>query len=344
MVELSEPERGPPESFELPAAPPQDPPEVLVEVAAPSPRSRRRYQLRMALGLLALSSVLAVNVVLIVAAPQIQPVQPPEPPKDIVTVVSQPAAAALVSAESELPALANAKQVAPEEPPPSPSSAPSASTSAAPPPTSYRTVQEAAARSCSTSSVDGLSRQIVAQARCIDAGAFVALGSRPNVEAAPHVFLYFDRAARDALLKVLDKNRGKTMKVHSALRTVAQQYMLQKWAKQKRCGIQLASKPGESNHETGLALDISDAKSWRPALQAHGFRWLGAIDRVHFDYKGKPASSHTSVDVIAFQQLWNRNHPDDKLPESGRFTPATEERLKKSPAAGFPLGPACAKH
>lgn len=341
MAEQSEPEPGPqqlPEAPGLAEAPPQN-----VELPTPSPRSRFRHRLRMTLGLVALCIVLAVNVVLIVTAPQLPPVQPLEPKQANIVEVATPAAVATsASIEPELPPLANAKHIATAETPTSPPSAPTASASA-PAPTVYRSVQEAAARSCSTSAVDGLSRQIVAQSRCIDAGAFVALGSRPNVEAASHVFLYFDRAARDALLKVLDKNRGKTMKVHSALRTVAQQYLLQKWAKQKRCGIQLASKPGESNHETGLALDISDAKSWRPALQANGFRWLGAIDRVHFDYKGKPASSHTSVDVIAFQQLWNRNHPDDKLPESGRFTPATEERLKKAPASGFPLGPACDK-
>ena len=30
----------------------------------------------------------------------------------------------------------------------------------------------------------------------------------------------------------------------------------------KACGILLAARPGRSNHESGLAIDINDAKSW----------------------------------------------------------------------------------
>ncbi len=204
-------------------------------------------------------------------------------------------------------------------------------------------VQDAAARSCSTSSVDGLSRQIIGQSRCIDPRAFVAVPRRPNLTTKSNVFLYLDASARDHLVKALDANRKKTMTVNSALRTVAQQYLLRRWSLRKRCGIELATPPGDSNHESGLALDIAEASAWRSALEAQEFRWLGSIDRVHFDYKGPDASSRASVDVKAFQQLWNRNHPDDKIAESGRYTPATEERLEKSPAKGFSRGPQCSK-
>ncbi|MBK7586244.1 MAG: D-alanyl-D-alanine carboxypeptidase family protein [Myxococcales bacterium] len=205
------------------------------------------------------------------------------------------------------------------------------------------TVREAAARTCSTSSVDGLSRQIVIQARCIDGRAFASVPSRPNLVTARNVFLYLHAPARDHLVKALDANKTKKMTVNSALRTVAQQYLLWRWAAGQRCGIKLATPPGESNHETGLALDIAEAGAWRSALEAHEFRWLGSIDRVHFDYKGPDAASRSSVDVRAFQQLWNRNHADDPIPETGRYAPATQERLEKSPSAGFPLGPRCGK-
>jgi len=205
----------------------------------------------------------------------------------------------------------------------------------------HGTVREAAARRCSTSSVDGLSRQIIARARCIDPRAFVAVPGRPNLNVKSNVFFYLEAPARDHLLKALDANRKKTMTVHSALRTVAQQYLLRRWALGKRCGIELATPPGDSNHETGLALDISEYGAWRSALEAEGFRWLGSIDRVHFDYKGPGAASHSSVDVKAFQQLWNANNPDDKIPENGRYTPDTEDRLEKSPANGFPRGARC---
>ncbi len=208
-------------------------------------------------------------------------------------------------------------------------------------PKRFSTVKEAAARSCSTSSVDGLSRQIIAQARCIDDRAFAPVPPRSNLVTGSHVFLYLDATARDRLVAALDENKSKTMTVNSGLRTVAQQYLLFRWSKTKRCGIQLASNPGESNHETGLALDITEPQKWRPILEAKGFRWLGAIDRVHFDFKGPGASSRRNIDVLAFQQLWNRNHPDDAIPENGRYSSELEARLKKSPAGGFPQGARC---
>src|SRR5262249_8645698 len=156
--------------------------------------------------------------------------------------------------------------------------------------------------------VSGLSRQIIAQSRCIDKSAFVEVPRQPNLETAPNVFLYLEASARDHLLRALRANKKRTMTVNSALRTVAQQYLLWRWASSKRCGIEIATPPGESNHETGLALDIAEAPTWRAALEAEDFRWLGAIDRVHFDYKGPNASSRASVDVKAFQELWNLNH------------------------------------
>jgi hypothetical protein len=203
------------------------------------------------------------------------------------------------------------------------------------------TVLEAAARACNTASVAGLSRQIIAQSRCINPKAFVPVPSRPNLNVKSNVFFYLDSSARDHLLKALDANRKKTMTVHSALRTVAQQYLLRRWALGKRCGIEIASPPGESNHESGLSLDIAEGPAWRAALEAERFRWLGSIDRVHFDFQGPDAASRSSIDVKAFQQLWNRNHEDDRIPESGSYTPATQQRLEKSPANGFPLGADC---
>ncbi len=207
----------------------------------------------------------------------------------------------------------------------------------------YSTVRQAAARSCSTASVDGLSRQIIGQARCIDPDAFVPLPSRPNLEKNSHVYPYFRAAAQRHLLRVLDKHKNKTMIMHSALRTIAQQYLVWRWAAAKRCSIQLAADPGESNHETGLALDISHPGEWRSALESEGFRWLGSKDKVHFDYKGAGVSSTRKIDVLAFQQLWNENHPDDRITEDGRYGAAMQKRLEKAPADGFPRGPTCGK-
>jgi hypothetical protein len=210
-------------------------------------------------------------------------------------------------------------------------------------PRHYATVQDAASRSCSTASVEGLSRQIINETRCINPNALVPLPARPNLVLDSHVFPYLEVQARDHLVKVLDAHRDGTMTVHSALRTVAQQYLVWRWSANKRCGVPLATPPGDSNHENGLALDIAEQARWRPALEAQGFHWLGASDRVHFDYKGSSASAHRTEDVRAFQRLWNRNHPDDTIANDGHYSPTTEQRLKKAPPDGFRLGPACAK-
>ena len=209
------------------------------------------------------------------------------------------------------------------------------------PPKHFATVQEAALGSCSTESVDGLSRQIIEQARCIKPNDFVALPKRPNLIMKPQVFPYLEMAARDHLLKALDAHPKQNMTINSALRTVAQQYLVSHWAATRICGVQLATRPGESNHEIGSALDIAEAGTWRPALEAQQFRWLGSSDRVHFDYKGDNAPPRTATDVLAFQKLWNKNHTDDPIPENGQYGPPTEQRLKKSPPSGFPLGSSC---
>jgi len=125
------------------------------------------------------------------------------------------------------------------------------------------------------------------------------------------------------------------------LRTIAQQYLLYHWFKAKRCSIGLAADPGDSNHETGVAVDVSPFSTWKSPLQNHGFHWLGPSDEVHFDYAGPGAKSFKGLDVRAFQRLWNRNHPGDKIATDGSFGSATAARLKKSPAAGFTVGAIC---
>lgn len=203
------------------------------------------------------------------------------------------------------------------------------------------TVLDAAASSCATSSVKGLSKQIIAEARCINGDSYVAIGSVSNLTVGSSVFAYLEKPARDKLVAVLKANPGKSMTINSALRTVAQQYMLYRWYQTGRCGISLAAKPGASNHETGLALDVSQYSTWKTALTNNGFKWLGSSDAVHFDYVGAGAVSYKGLDVKAFQRLWNRNHPDDKIDTDGVWGPQTEARMKKAPAGGFMTGATC---
>lgn len=203
------------------------------------------------------------------------------------------------------------------------------------------TVAQAVSSTCTTASVKGLSEQIIAEGQCIVSDAYAAVPSRSNLSFGPNVFGYLEAPARDALVKALDANPGKTMSVNSMLRTVAQQYLLYRWYQLGKCGIGLAAKPGNSNHETGLAMDINEYSTWKTALSNVGFTWYGSGDKVHFDYKGKGAQSYKGVDVEAFQRLWNRNHPEDLIEADGIWGPQTEARMKKAPPDGFAIGPDC---
>lgn len=203
------------------------------------------------------------------------------------------------------------------------------------------TVGEAVGNSCTTTSVKALSEQIVAQANCITPGAFVALDDAPNLVLGAAVFPYLEAPAKDALMAAVGANPGTTLTVNSMLRTVAQQYLLYTWYLNGQCGIGLAAKPGASNHETGLAMDVSEYGTWDNILDGYGFAWFGAADPVHFDYVGPGAVDHKGTDVLAFQMLWNLNHPDDLIDEDGAYGPQTESRLVMSPAEGFPIAPAC---
>jgi hypothetical protein len=203
-----------------------------------------------------------------------------------------------------------------------------------------QTVAGAVTSSCSTTSVKPLSLQIINEARCMNPDAFVAVPKLANVTFGAAVFPYLEKPAKDALVAALKANPSRSMTINSGLRTVAQQYLLYRWYQLGRCGIGLAAKPGSSNHETGLALDISQYSAWKTSLQNRGFKWLGSGDPVHYDYAGAGAVSHKGLDVKAFQRLWNRNNPGDQIAADGVWGPNTEAR-KKSPANGFAKGPTC---
>lgn len=197
------------------------------------------------------------------------------------------------------------------------------------------TVAQAIDSSCSTLTVKGLGQQIIDQANCIAPGAYSEVPDLGNVSLGDSI-PYLQEPARDAFVDALNDNPGMNITINSMLRTVAQQLLLYRWYLNGECGISLAASPGASNHETGLAFDTSQYNAWRPTLEAHGFVWLGGNDPVHFDYAGPGVVDHGGVDVLAFQQLWNDNNPDDLIDEDGAYGPQTEARLLASPAEGFP--------
>ncbi|MCW5838207.1 MAG: M15 family metallopeptidase, partial [Labilithrix sp.] len=163
-------------------------------------------------------------------------------------------------------------------------------------------VSAAVAESCTTSVVRGLSTQLVDEIQCMRPGTFASLDGAPGFSLGGAVFPWLQAPARDALLAA-QKERGVTMTINSALRTLPQQYLLYRWYRSGRCGIALAASPGKSNHESGLAVDIDDNAAWRGAMRAHELEWLGASDPVHFDYEGEGRADVAGLSVLAFQRL-----------------------------------------
>jgi hypothetical protein len=194
---------------------------------------------------------------------------------------------------------------------------------------------------CTTTIIKGLSEQIIAEGNCMFPGSYAKFPALDNVTQGDAVFPYMRLGARDALVDAVESAPKRKMKINSMLRTMAQQYLLYDWYKRGRCGIKLAARPGKSNHQTGLAIDISEPGSWRRTLKRQGFRWFGKRDQWHFDYVDGHSEVPKGLSLEAFQRLWNRNHPDEPIGSDGDWGDATKEALLRAPAGGFPKGPIC---
>jgi len=202
---------------------------------------------------------------------------------------------------------------------------------------SASTVGDYAHSGCSTAVVIGLSRQIAEQANCEHPGNFVRFTKGDGITITSNAVLpYLASGARGDLETVA---KAHALDINSALRTVAQQYLLYEWYLQGRCGITAAATPGTSNHEGGRAVDLEDWSTRIADMHAHGWSHDVPGDPVHFDHLATP--DRRGEDVHAFQVLWNRNHPNDEIATDGAYGPQTQARLVKSPATGFAKGPSC---
>ena len=201
---------------------------------------------------------------------------------------------------------------------------------------SAATVGDQVASDCSTAVVLALSRQISDEIQCLSPDSFVRFEEGNGIVFAGSAVLPYLTPNGKSDLEAAVAARGGQLSINSAFRTVAQQFLLLSWHNQGRCQITAAAPVGESNHESGRALDIGNWGDWVGALGDHGWAHTVPGDEVHFDHLSSP--DLRGYDVLAFQRLWNRNHPDDAIDEDGAYGPATESRLVQSPAGGFPTG------
>jgi hypothetical protein len=202
---------------------------------------------------------------------------------------------------------------------------------------SAATVADYTSTGCSTAVVIGLSKQIAQQAGCDNPNSFAKFDATGGITFTSNAVLPFlVKDARDDLQKVA---AASPVQINSALRTIAQQYLLYRWYVNGRCGITAAATVGHSNHEGGRAVDLANYGSRIGAMANRGWAHDVPGDPVHFDHTSSP--DNRGQDVLAFQELWNRNHPNDKISTDGSYGPQTEARLKQSPATGFAIGPSC---
>lgn len=201
-------------------------------------------------------------------------------------------------------------------------------------------VDELVETACSTSAVLGLSLQIADEVGCMAPGALVAFAETPTRRFAGSAVLpYISLAGLEDLDAALAANPGLELRINSGFRTVAQQYLLYQWSLLGRCNIAIAAEPGRSNHESGRALDVGNFGEWSAILPAYNWDQTVPGDAVHFDHLDSP--DNRGLDVLAFQRLWNANHPGDPIDEDGLYGPQTEMRLSRSPAGGFAIGASC---
>ena len=190
---------------------------------------------------------------------------------------------------------------------------------------------------CSTSVVIGLSKQIAQEVGCMSPGALVQFSSTANLQfTSTAVLPFLHSTARTDLLAVAS---NRVVQVNSAFRTVVQQYLLFRWFQLGRCGITAAATPGNSNHESGRALDVQNFSALITPMANRGWAHDVPGDPVHFDHLSSP--DIRGKDVLAFQRLWNRNNTGDRIAEDGLYGPQTEARVKASPATGFTRGATC---
>ena len=185
----------------------------------------------------------------------------------------------------------------------------------------------------STTVVSGLSNQILAEVNAVVPGILVDF-SDLNIQIGSLQFPFLQQNAKEALRKAI-QNRGIKMVINSAYRTCAQQFLLRRWFENGHGCVRKAAKPGHSNHESGLALDVQDFNGWKPYLISQGWKWFGTGDEVHFDFPGIPIGN---VGVKAFQNLWNRNFPNQPIGSDGVYGDQTKAKLGVTPAEGFNNG------
>ena len=195
------------------------------------------------------------------------------------------------------------------------------------------------ATGCSTYIANGLTLQLIAKLNSMENGVTFSSIENENVRCSGACTPWLQSPAATKLIAATEE-KGDFITINSGYRSSAQQYLLYRWyLNSNQCGIQLAARPGTSNHEGGLAIDTSYYNYWKPALENNGWDWHGAGDPVHFDFEGAGRVSGISQESLrAFQTLWNENNPTDQITADGVYGANTASRFGQAPCNGWDTG------
>ena len=196
-------------------------------------------------------------------------------------------------------------------------------------------------RECNTGRLNVLSRQILACGRSIGQ-EFSCIDDTDVVRPASSAALPCWQAPASASIRRITAAKNDFMTISSGLRTPVQQMMLYIHKERGVCNQRNpVARPGRSNHNGGMAMDISSYNYWKADLRAAGWRWgvpkNGRLtDLVHFTYTAGNSNARALM-LKAFQRLWNINQTNDrfKLEEDGGYGTNTRAALEASPADGF---------
>jgi N-acetylmuramoyl-L-alanine amidase len=202
---------------------------------------------------------------------------------------------------------------------------------AKPAPSGYTTVLDVILNGeGSTSGVDGLSDQIIAQ---MGSKLAITKVSAPNFKPGENCDPYFQPAAAASLSKLLAAKPDREMICNSAYRTIARQVVLYESYRRGLGYINLAARPGNGDHEGCVAIDIGNWQAWKSDLENADWNWQGSNDPVHFSYTRNGNTAKASI--AAFQELHNQNNPGNLLTVDGGYGENTRAAMLAAPGGGW---------
>jgi N-acetylmuramoyl-L-alanine amidase len=179
----------------------------------------------------------------------------------------------------------------------------------------------------STSGVDGLSDQIIAEM----GDSLLVRFAHPRFILGENCDPYFHPTAVKKLRYALDSNPKLKMWCNSAYRSPVRQFVLREFLERRINGITAAAQVGTGNHERGLAIDLKNYIEWQFWLMSDGWHWQGENDPMHFDISVD--SNVPSMAIQAYQRL--ANHHGANLKVDGIWGDATRLSMLSAPAYGW---------